>query len=134
MECVYYTSNESREQSVERSHTTHMETSSTWQRRHLWSGTRNGSWLQMSRLSLRNHRSRLETAGKLPIILEEFIEYIPQINKGKPGGCRHVCTRLELQTLGSPPVVMPKYLTNHWTTLGFDQLCLRISRDAVMKQ
>ena len=84
MECVYYTSNESREQSVERSHTTHMETSSTWQRRHLWSGTRTGSWLQMSRLSLRNHRSRLETAGKLPIILEEFIEYIPQINKENP--------------------------------------------------
>ena len=29
------------------------------------------------RLSLRNNRLKLKTAGKLPIILEEFIEYTP---------------------------------------------------------
>ena len=39
----------------------------------------------MHRSSLRNNRLKLETAGELPIILEEFLEYtIPQINKGEP--------------------------------------------------
>ena len=37
----------------------------------------NFNWLQMNRLSLRNNRLKLKTAEKLPIILEEFIEYIP---------------------------------------------------------
>ena len=31
----------------------------------------------MNRLSLRNNRLKFKTAGKLPIILEEFIEYTP---------------------------------------------------------
>ena len=30
-----------------------------------------------NRLSLRNNRLKFKTAGKLPIILEEFIEYTP---------------------------------------------------------
>ena len=42
----------------------------------LWSG-RTGSSLQMNRLSLRNNRLKFKAAGKLPIILEEFIEYTP---------------------------------------------------------
>ena len=42
----------------------------------LWPG-RTGSWLQMNQLSLRNNRLKFKTAGKLPIILEEFIEYTP---------------------------------------------------------
>ena len=33
--------------------------------------------LQMNRLSLRNNRLKFKTAGKLLIILEEFIEYTP---------------------------------------------------------
>ena len=37
----------------------------------------NGSQLQMNRLSLRNNQLKFKTAGKLPIILEEFIEYTP---------------------------------------------------------
>ena len=32
---------------------------------------------KMSRLSLRNNQLKFKTAGKLPIILEEFIEYTP---------------------------------------------------------
>ena len=39
----------------------------------------------MNRLSLRNNRLKFETAGKLPIIVEEYVEY-PQFNKGKPDG------------------------------------------------
>ena len=42
----------------------------------LWS-RRTGSELQMTWLSLRNNRLKFKTAGKLPIILEEFIEYTP---------------------------------------------------------
>ena len=42
-----------------------------------WSG-RTGSELQMNQLSLRNNRLKFKTAGKLPIVLEEFIEeYTP---------------------------------------------------------
>ena len=44
--------------------------------RFYWSG-RTGSYLQMNRLSLRNNRLKFKAAGKLPIILEEFIEYTP---------------------------------------------------------
>ena len=46
-----------------------------------WSG-RTGSQLQMNRLSLRNNR--FETAGKVPILLEESIEEYTQFSKGKP--------------------------------------------------
>ena len=38
--------------------------------------------LQMNRLSLRNNRLKFKTAGRLPIILQESIEYI-HFNKGK---------------------------------------------------
>ena len=31
----------------------------------------------MNRLSFRNNRLKFKTAGELPIILEEFIEYTP---------------------------------------------------------
>ena len=44
---------------------------------------RESQHLQMNRLSLRNNRPKFKTARKLPIILEESIEYI-QFNKGKP--------------------------------------------------
>ena len=40
--------------------------------------------LQMNWLSLRNNRLKFKTAGKLPIILEEFIEEYNQFSKGKP--------------------------------------------------
>ena len=38
----------------------------------------------MNRLSLRNNRLKLETLGELPIILEESLENIPQINIETP--------------------------------------------------
>ena len=46
--------------------------------------------LQMNRLSLRNNWSKLEIAGKLPIISEEFIEEYTPIQKRKTEGCQHV--------------------------------------------
>jgi hypothetical protein len=47
----------------------------------------------MNRLSLRYNRLKLKTAGKLRIILEEFIEYT-LIHEGKTGGCQHVTVEL----------------------------------------
>ena len=79
-----------------------------------WSG-RTGSWLQMNRLSLRNNRLKFKTAGKLPIILENFIKHTPHSWR-KTGGCEHV-NRLDLQTLGSQPMRMPKNLPDHGTAL-----------------
>ena len=38
----------------------------------------------MNRLSLRNNQLKFKIAGESPIILEEFIEYYTQFNKGKP--------------------------------------------------
>ena len=46
-----------------------------------WSG-RTGSYLQLSRPYLRNNRLTFKTAGKLPIILKEYILNIPQFSKG----------------------------------------------------
>ena len=42
----------------------------------LWSG-RTDSYLHMNQLSLRNNRLKFKIAGKLPIILEEYIAYTP---------------------------------------------------------
>ena len=43
----------------------------------LWSG-RAGSWLQICRLNSRKNQWKFKTAGKVPIILEKFIEeYTP---------------------------------------------------------
>jgi hypothetical protein len=39
-------------------------------------------WLHMNKLSLRNNRLKFKIARKLPITLEESIEYT-QINEGK---------------------------------------------------
>ena len=50
--------------------------------RELRSG-RTGSSLQMNQLSLRDNQLKFKTAGKLPVILEEFMEYT-RLNKGKP--------------------------------------------------
>ena len=58
-----------------------IHSSSTSQGRdHLRSG-RTGSQLQMNRFSLRNNRWKLETAGKLPLILRN-LQNIPPFNKG----------------------------------------------------
>ena len=43
----------------------------------------------MNWLSLRNNRLKLKSAGKLAIILEEFIELYPNLVK-EIGGCQHV--------------------------------------------
>ena len=49
----------------------------------------NRQLVTMNRLSLRNNGLKLTTAGKLPTILEESIEYTP-IQQRKTGGCEHV--------------------------------------------
>ena len=60
----------------------------------------------------------MKTAGKLPIIQEEFIEEdrrrrrYPNLIKENRG--LSTCNRLDLQTLGSQPV-MPKNLPDHWS-------------------
>ena len=56
--------------------------------------------LDLNRLSLRNKRLKFKTSGKLPISLEEFIEYIPNLMKENRNW-------LDLQTLRSQPA-MPK--------------------------
>jgi len=62
----------------------------------------------MYRLSLRNNRLKFKTAGKLPIISEEFIEYTPiSSNIGKTEDVS-TCNWLDLQTLGSQPIICPK--------------------------
>ena len=43
-------------------------------------------FVSMVQLSLRHSQLKFKTAGKLPTILEEFIEYTPR----KTGGCQHV--------------------------------------------
>ena len=57
------------------------------------------------------NRLKFKTAEKLPIILEEPMEYTPILiikeNRRMP-----TCNRLELQTLGSQPI-MPKNLPDH---------------------
>ena len=41
-------------------------------------------------LSLKSRNNWLKTAGKSLIILDEFIEYTPNLIKKKIGGCQHV--------------------------------------------
>ena len=54
----------------------------------LWSGRAGGS-SQMNRLSLRNNRLKLETAGILPIFIEGFLQHTP-ISWRNTGGYQHV--------------------------------------------
>ena len=62
-------------------------------------------------LSLRNNRLKfIKTAGKLPIIVEEFYRIFP--NLIKENWRMSTCNQLDLQTLGSQPV-MPKNSPNH---------------------
>jgi hypothetical protein len=61
---------------------------------------------------LRNNRLKFKAAGKLPIILEEFIRIYP--NLIKENWRMSTCNRLELPTLGSQPI-MPKNLPDHWS-------------------
>ena len=71
-----------------------------------------GKKLQMNRLRLRNNRLKFKTSGKLPIILEEFIEeYTPNlINENQR---MSTCNQLDLQSLGSQPTTLPKNLPDH---------------------
>ena len=77
---------------------------------------RTGSSLQKNRLSLRNNRLKFETSGEIPIILEESIEYASI--EWKQNRKMWTCNRLDLQTLGSQPVIMPKKLLGHWPRLN----------------
>ena len=75
---------------------------SAWMKvRDQWS-PRTGSWLQMNRLTLRNNQLVLKTAGKLPTILEEFIQLYPNLIK----------ENRRMSTLGYRPV-MPEHLPGH---------------------
>ena len=58
-----------------------------------------------------NSRLKFKTAGKLPIILEEFIRIFPSLIK--ESRTMPTCSRLDLPTVGSQPV-MPKNLPSHW--------------------
>ena len=55
----------------------------------------------------------VKSAGKLSTILEESIEYPPILIKEN---------RLDLQTLGSQPMIMPKNLPDHWSQLALQAL------------
>ena len=63
----------------------------------------------MKQLSLRNNRLEFKTAGKLPIILEVFIEYAITKENRKMS----TCNRLDLGILGYRLVIMPKNLPGH---------------------
>ena len=65
----------------------------------------------MNRLSLKYNWLKLKTAGKLAIVLEEFIKYALIYWR------MSTCNRLNLQTLGSQPV-MSKNLPDHWSWLN----------------
>ena len=65
----------------------------------------------MTRLSLRNNQLKLESSGKLLVILEEFRDHnSKQFQKKKKK--MSTCNRLDLETLRSP-LVMPKNLPGH---------------------
>ena len=66
----------------------------------------------MNRLSLRNNWLKFKTAGKLPTTLEDFVVMYP--NLIQENRRMSICNRLDLQTLGSRPVMMPKKLPDHW--------------------
>jgi hypothetical protein len=51
----------------------------------------------MNRLSLRNDRLKFETAGILPIVVEEYIEHAPNLIKEHRK--MSTCNRLDLQTI-----------------------------------
>ena len=66
----------------------------------------------MNRLTLRNNRLKfIKTAGELPIIVDEFIEYTPILKK--ENGKMSTCYWLDLESLGSQPI-MPKNLPDHY--------------------
>ena len=56
----------------------------------------------MNRLSLKNNWLKFTTAGKLLVVYEESLEYIPNLIKDNRR--MSACNRLDLQTLGSQPV------------------------------
>ena len=60
---------------------------------------------------------KIKTVGKLPIILDKFIEYIP--NLIKENWRMSTCNQLDLQTLGSQPI-MPKNLPGHCSSRALD--------------
>ena len=66
----------------------------------------------MNRLSLRDNRSKFKTAGKLPVMHFGGIYRICP-NLMKENRRMWTCNRLDVQTLGSQPV-MPKNLPDHW--------------------
>ena len=67
----------------------------------------------MNRLSLRNNLLKFKTAGKWLIVLEEFYRIYPNLVQKH----RRMSTynRLDLQTLRSQPVIVPKNLPNQWS-------------------
>ena len=80
----------------------------------------------MNRFSWRSNRLKFKTTENLPIILEEFIEYTPNLIKEK--WRMSTCNWLDLQTLGSQPV-MPKILPDHCFATNYMHLCRLLIRD-----
>jgi hypothetical protein len=58
---------------------------------------------QMNPLSSKNYQLKFKTLGKLPNILEKSIEYI--LNLIKENQKLLTCNQLDLETLGSPPIL-----------------------------
>ena len=54
---------------------------------------------------------KFKTSGKSPVVLEEFMEYTPNLIKENRRMWQ--CNRLDLQIPGSQPVIMPKNLPDH---------------------
>ena len=65
----------------------------------------------MNRWSLRNNRSKLETSGALPIILEESLQYT-SLNEWKQNRKMSTCNRLGSESLGSWPTLYAQKLTS----------------------
>lgn len=62
-------------------------------------------------LSLRNSWLRFKASGRLPVTSHECIEYTP-IKQRKTERCLSTCTRLDLETQGSWPIV-PRNVPGH---------------------
>ena len=66
----------------------------------------------MNRLSFRNNRLKFKTAGKLTDHYEGIYTLYP--DSIKENRRLWTCNWLDLQILGSQPIIMPKNLPDHW--------------------
>ena len=96
----------------------------------LWSG-RTGSWLRMNRLSSRNNRLKFKTVGKITDHFRGIYGIYP--NSIKEHRMMWTCNRLDLQTLGSQPVML-KNLPDHWARPGRGLAASKQGREVIRAQ